>query len=71
MPPAMAGFLAVADRVERLAQEVGVPRGLRELGVREQDLSRLASGALRDACMSTNPRTPTHDEMVALFRAAL
>ncbi|MFZ2529438.1 MAG: iron-containing alcohol dehydrogenase [Rhodococcus sp. (in: high G+C Gram-positive bacteria)] len=63
--------LAVADRVERLAQEVGVPRGLRELGVREQDLSRLASGALRDACMSTNPRTPTHDEMVALFRAAL
>ncbi len=69
--PDQEAALAVADRVERLAREVGVPRGLRELGVREQDLTRLAAGALRDACMSTNPRAATHEQMVALFRAAL
>ncbi|MGW4340497.1 iron-containing alcohol dehydrogenase [Rhodococcus koreensis] len=63
--------LAVADRVERLAREVGVPKGLGQLGVRETDLSRLAEFALRDACMSTNPRTATHEQMVALFRTAL
>ncbi|MCQ4119752.1 iron-containing alcohol dehydrogenase [Rhodococcus tibetensis] len=63
--------LAVADRVERLAREVGVPRRLAELGVRETDLPRLAEFALRDACMSTNPRTATHQQMVALFRSAL
>ncbi|UOT06415.1 iron-containing alcohol dehydrogenase [Rhodococcus opacus] len=63
--------LAVADRVERLAREVGVPKGLGQLGVREADLSRLAEFALRDACMSTNPRTATQEQMVALFRTAL
>ncbi|GGF97002.1 1,3-propanediol dehydrogenase [Rhodococcoides trifolii] len=63
--------LAVADRVEALAREVGVPRTLGELGVREQDLDRLAALALRDACMATNPRTPTHADVEALFRAAL
>ncbi|AWK73591.1 alcohol dehydrogenase [Rhodococcus oxybenzonivorans] len=63
--------LAVADRVERLAREVGVPRGLGQLGVRDTDLPRLAEFALRDACMSTNPRTATHQQMVALFRTAM
>ncbi|PBI98025.1 Alcohol dehydrogenase 2 [Rhodococcus erythropolis] len=63
--------LAVADRVERLAREIGVPKGLGELGVREEDLSRLASFALLDACMSTNPREATQEQMVALFRGAL
>lgn len=65
--------LAVADRVERLAREVGVPKGGLggELGVREEDLSRLASFALLDACMSTNPREATQEQMVALFRGAL
>lgn len=48
-----------------------MPRGLRELGVQATDLDRLAAGALRDACMSTNPREATHEQMVALFRAAL
>jgi alcohol dehydrogenase len=63
--------LAVADRVEQLAREVGVPPGLGALGVREQDLDRLARFALRDACMSTNPRTASHRQMVELYRAAL
>jgi 1,3-propanediol dehydrogenase len=68
--PEEAAF-AVAERVESLAREVGVPRTLGELGVRESDLDRLASFALQDACMATNPRTPTHADMEALFRAAL
>ncbi|MFF0816670.1 iron-containing alcohol dehydrogenase [Rhodococcus sp. NPDC003318] len=63
--------LAVADRVQRLARDVGVPHGLGALGVREQDLDRLARFALRDACMATNPRTATHAQMVELYRAAM
>ncbi|MDH6279756.1 alcohol dehydrogenase class IV [Prescottella agglutinans] len=69
--PALEAALAVADRVERLARDVGVPRGLRELGVQDADLERLAVGALHDACMSTNPRDASREQMVALFRAAL
>ncbi|WP_068268952.1 iron-containing alcohol dehydrogenase [Aldersonia kunmingensis] len=68
--PAVAA-LAVADRVERLAREVGVPKGLAELGVTEDDLPRLAAQTLQDACLSTNPRTADHAQIHALFRAAL
>ncbi|MBY6410451.1 iron-containing alcohol dehydrogenase [Rhodococcus sp. BP-252] len=63
--------LAVAERVERLARQVGVPQGLKDIGVSDADIDVLATNALRDACMSTNPRSATHREMVDLFRTAL
>ncbi|MGB3482538.1 MAG: iron-containing alcohol dehydrogenase [Mycobacterium sp.] len=69
-PPAESA-LALADRLERLAREVGVPRGLSELGVREENLPTLAANALQDACMSTNPRPADTTQILALFRAAL
>lgn len=69
--PAAESALALADRIERLAADVGVPRGLAELGVRDEDVPRLAATALRDACMSTNPRTADEAQMQALFRAAM
>ncbi|WP_308124002.1 iron-containing alcohol dehydrogenase [Mycolicibacterium xanthum] len=69
--PATEAALALADRIERLAGEVGVPRGLAALGVRHEDLPRLAKTALQDACMSTNPRTADEAQMLALFRAAM
>lgn len=62
---------AVADSVGTLSRGIGVPAGLGELGVSSADLPRLAELALRDACMSTNPRTATHAEIEALFAAAL
>ncbi|QZT60199.1 iron-containing alcohol dehydrogenase [Mycolicibacterium austroafricanum] len=69
--PAAEAALALADRIDRLARDVGVPRGLAELGVTEDDLPRLARTALQDACMSTNPRPADEAQMHALFRAAL
>jgi 1,3-propanediol dehydrogenase len=69
--PADESALALADRLQRLATEVGVPRGLGELGVREEDLPILAVNALQDACMTTNPRPADEAQIHALFRAAL
>jgi alcohol dehydrogenase class IV len=69
--PAAEAALELADRIDRLARDVGVPRGLAELGVGEEDLPRLAKTALQDACMSTNPRPADETQMHALFRAAL
>jgi alcohol dehydrogenase len=63
--------MRVADEIRKLADEVGVPHGLAELGVPEADLPRLAISTLADACMSTNPRPATVDEVEALFRTAL
>ena len=61
----------LADYVRRLADRVGVPTRLGELGVTESDLDRLATSTLGDACLSTNPRPAAHAEIKALLRAAL
>ena len=61
----------LADHVRRLADDVGVPRGLRELGVTEDDLDTLAGTTLEDACLSTNPRAADRADVLRLFRDAL
>jgi alcohol dehydrogenase len=68
---AAEGADACIAAIRQLAQRVGIPRGLRELGVKEQDFSVLADNALKDACGFTNPIQATHEEIVAIYRAAL
>ncbi len=69
--PAAEAALILADRIEQLAADVGVPRGLAQLGVSDTDIPRLTKTALQDACMSTNPRAADEQQMQALFRAAM
>ncbi|HEY1135557.1 MAG TPA: iron-containing alcohol dehydrogenase [Nocardioides sp.] len=61
----------LAEHVRRLADDVGVPSGLSALGVGETDVPRLAHTTLDDACLTTNPRSATEADVLALFRAAL
>jgi 1,3-propanediol dehydrogenase len=57
--------------VRGLGDRVGVPRGLRELGVKESDVPVLARTTLQDACLTTNPRGADAAAVEALFRVAL
>ena len=59
------------DAIRRLAADVGIPRGLLELGVKEADIPTLAANALKDACGLTNPRRAGQADVEAIFRAAL
>jgi alcohol dehydrogenase class IV len=61
----------LAQHVRRLADDVGVPQGLRELGVSEADIPRLATTTMDDACLTTNPREASEGDIETLFRAAL
>ncbi len=61
----------LADRVRELADSVGVPRGLRSLGVGEHNVGHLARTSLRDACLATNPREMNQGEIEQLFRSAM
>ena len=54
--PAGEVALLLAERVRGLADEVGLPTGLAELGVTEAVLPQLARTTLKDACLATNPR---------------
>ncbi|EOC1533917.1 L-threonine dehydrogenase [Cronobacter turicensis] len=54
-----------------LARRVHIPAGLRELRVRDEDISTLADNALKDACGFTNPVQASHAEIMAIYRAAM
>lgn len=65
------GAAACVDAIRKLAHQVNIPAGLRELNVKEEDIPVLATNALKDACGFTNPIQATHDEIMAIFRAAM
>lgn len=61
----------VAESVRDLGDEVGVPKGLSALGVTAEDIPRLSQLTLGDACLTTNPRGASVEDIDALFRAAM
>jgi alcohol dehydrogenase class IV len=66
-----AGRLAV-DAVQELADDVGIPRTLREVGVADTLVESMADGAMKSALgVGLNPRRPTRQDVVALYRKAL
>ena len=58
-------------RVEELNKKIGIPSGLRELGVGEDDLARIAALALADGSTLFNPREVGEEEMTELIRKML
>lgn len=65
------GAAAAIDAIVQLAKDVGIPAGIKELGARTEDISILADNALKDACGFTNPKQATHEEISAIFAAAM
>ena len=57
---------AAIDAVQKLSDDVGIPKKLEKM--KEEDLSQLADDALADACCPGNPREPKKDEIIAMFR---
>ena len=65
------GAAACIAAIRLLSKDVGIPAGLLDLKVKEQDFDTLAANALKDACGFTNPIQATHEQIVAIFRAAM
>lgn len=65
------GAEAAIDAIVTLAKDVGIPAGIRELGAKSEDIATLADNALKDACGFTNPKQATHEEISAIFEAAM
>lgn len=61
---------AAVDAVRALAVRVGIPQRLSSLGVRGEDLPRLAASAQADVCTPGNPRDTTVEEILSLYREA-
>jgi alcohol dehydrogenase len=65
------GAAACIAAIRQLAKDVGIPAGLRDLQVKEEDFATLATNALNDACGFTNPIQASHEQIVAIFKAAM
>lgn len=65
------GADAAIKAIETLSKDVNIPAGLTELGAKESDFDTLADNAMKDACGLTNPKQPTHEEVVAIYKAAM
>ncbi len=57
--------------VEKLSKDVGIPSGIGELGVKEEDFDKLADLTLLDACAPGNPKAATKEDVISIFKAAL
>ena len=60
----------VADAVKNLAIRVGIPQTLKEIGIKREDLPKLAHQALNDVCTGGNPRKVTENDLLALYEGA-
>ena len=58
----------VIDEIVALCEEVGIPKSLKELGIEDPDLDRLAEASLLDVCAGGNPFMPTKEQTIAMFK---
>lgn len=65
------GAKAAIEEIKKLSSAVGIPSGLKELNVKEEDFPILAKNALVDACAFTNPKEGTIEEVIEIYRSAM
>ena len=57
--------------IRRLSSDIGIPAGLKEMGVKESDIPTLAENASKDACGLTNPRRAAVGQLAEIYRKAM
>lgn len=60
---------AAIDIIQKLADDVGIPKSLSEAGVKREDIPFLAESAFNDACTPGNPRDASMEEIIAIYES--
>jgi 4-hydroxybutyrate dehydrogenase len=61
----------LAEAIRALNARLGLPSGLRAMGVTEDLFERVIDGAMADHCHKTNPRIATRDDYHAMLAASM
>jgi hypothetical protein len=61
----------VAEAIRAMNARLGLPSGLRAMGVSEDLFDKVIDGAMADHCHKTNPRMATRDEYRAMLADSL
>ena len=57
----------LANEIEKLNEEIGIPKNLAEMGVTEDMIPKLVAHAATDPSNLTTPRLPSQEEWEKLF----
>ena len=60
---------AAIDIIQKLADDVGIPKSLSEAGVKREDIPFLAESAFNDACTPGNPRDVSLEEIIGIYES--
>ena len=60
---------AAIDVIQKLADDVGIPKSLSEAGVKREDIPFLAESAFNDACTPGNPRDTSMEEIIGIYES--
>ena len=60
---------AAIDVIQKLADDVGIPKSLSEAGVKREDIPFLAESAFNDACTPGNPRDASMEEIIEIYES--
>ena len=61
---------AAVKAVAKLKKDVGIPKTLKEIGVKKEDLEALAEAAMADVCTGGNPRPCTKELVLKVYQKA-
>ena len=61
----------VAEAIVAMNARLGLPGGLRVIGVAEEQFERIIDGAMADHCHKTNPRLASRDDYRAMLQASM
>lgn len=61
---------AAVNAVKQLSKDVGIPKKLHEIGVKEEDLQALSESAFADVCTGGNPRPCTVESILGIYKTA-
>lgn len=59
------------DSIKKLSASIGIPSGLAELEVKEEDFEIMATNAKLDVCQLTNPRLATLKQVMQIYKDAM
>ena len=56
--------------IRRIAENIGIPKTLKEIGIKKEDLEKLANQAINDVCTTGNPRETTKEDILNIYKEA-
>lgn len=62
---------AACEAIDQLSKDVGIPATISELGVKSEDLPKIAEDAFKDVCTPGNPRDASVSEIIELYQSLM